>query len=318
MHAPARDGDCRQCHNPHASDQKGLLVGKDGALCFLCHDAEKDLLKAAEVHPPFADGDCLTCHTSHAADRPGMLRKEARALCLECHSPGDAGMKKAHPFGVGRLDCGSCHNPHASEQEKLIRDEPHAVFGSCGRCHEPGGKLLAKADDLCLRCHSEVRNELAAPDAHPALAEGCLSCHSPHAADRPGLIRGGSDRVACLSCHQEIEARRRSSFSVHPETGEAGACSSCHTGHAPISRRCSRRRRKICELPQGACPVRAPDRQGSDRSAHRQGHELRLVPLAARNRLPALLTHSPQRSLCVQCHAADGTVGTSAASPAAG
>ena len=312
VHAPARDGDCRQCHNPHASDQKGLLVEKDGALCFLCHDAEKDLLKAAEVHPPFADGDCLTCHTSHAAERPGMLRKEARTLCLECHSPGDAGMKKAHPFGVGRLDCGSCHNPHASEQEKLIRDEPHAVFGSCGRCHEPGGKLLAKADDLCLRCHSEVRNELAAPDAHPALAEGCLSCHSPHAADRPGLIRGGSDRVACLSCHQEIEARRRSSFSVHPETGEAGACSSCHTGHRsdqPALLKAAPE--KVCEsCHKGHAQFGHPigkgvidPRTGKDTSCaschspHGTG-------------FPALLTHSPQRSLCVQCHAADGTVGT--------
>jgi predicted CXXCH cytochrome family protein len=217
-------------------------------------------------------------------------------------------MKNAHPFGTGAIACGSCHNPHASEQTKLIRNEPHEVFGTCGRCHEAGGKLLARADELCVRCHSEVEKEAAAPDAHPALEKGCLSCHTPHAADRPGLIKGASDRAACLTCHTEIRERQQASFSVHPETGAAGACSSCHVGHRSDQRFLLKAApEKVCEsCHKGHAQFGHPIGKGV--IDPRTGRDTTCASCHSPHGtgFPTLLSHSPQRSLCVQCHSDQG------------
>jgi len=285
-----------------------MLVRQGAELCFECHATERDRMADASVHAPFADGDCATCHAPHASGRPALLTSAPRALCAECHDGGDSGMRAAHPFGTGSLDCTSCHSPHSSGQAKLIRDQPHAVFDTCGRCHEAGGGLLAAGDQLCLRCHAEVGREAERPDAHPALGEGCLTCHTPHAADRVGLIRGGSDRPVCLSCHAEVERSQQGLFSVHPERGEAGACSACHTGHR------SDQKALLRDAPEKVC--------ASCHAGHSQfGHPLGAGVVDPRSGVdmscqschrphgtmfPSLLTHSPQRSLCVQCHA-DGS-----------
>jgi predicted CXXCH cytochrome family protein len=313
-HAPVESGACTQCHQAHAGDNARLLAKKSPELCFDCHEGEKALLAEDSVHPPFADGDCATCHAPHGSGRPALLIADPKKLCLECHDPASADLRKAHPVPVANADCSSCHNPHASPQAKLVRSEPHQVFATCGRCHDTGGKLLAPPAELCLRCHADVQKAAALPDAHPGLANprACLACHTPHTSDRPQLIRGASERDVCLTCHQEIQSRQETSLSVHPESGEAGACSACHLGHR------SEQKSLLESAPAELCRSCHEDHStfahpmGAGVIDPRSGKELSCLSCHSPHgtQFPSLLTDSPQRSLCVQCHSDSGPVGS--------
>jgi len=189
-----------------------------------------------------------------------------------------------------------------------VRAEPHEVFSTCGRCHDAGGKLLAKSQDLCVRCHGEVRREAEKADAHPAMAEGCVTCHTPHAADRPGLLAGASERGVCLSCHGEVRDAQKAFLSVHPESGAAGACSACHTGHR------SDQPALLKAPPQEVCKT---CHEGHSQFSHPMGTGV-IDPRTGRDvtclschgphgtMFPMILTESPQRALCVQCHSDAG------------
>ena len=91
--------------------------------------------------------------------------------------------------------------------------------------------------------------------------------------------------IALLGFRSRVTPRASLWIKAAPEK----VCESCHKGHAQFGH------------PIGKGVI--DPRTGKDTSCaschspHGTG-------------FPALLTHSPQRSLCVQCHAADGTVGT--------
>src|SRR5205085_2160684 len=153
-----------------------------------------------------------------------------------CHDPAQPKLTQAHRrFPLGAIDCASCHNPHGSAQPKLIRSKPHAVFATCGKCHDTNGAkpqaLLAKTStDLCVRCHGAVKTEAQKPGAHKALDKGCVTCHTPHAADERGLIKA-DERTICLSCHEDVKKSLAAAFSIHPLKADGGRCSACHAPH---------------------------------------------------------------------------------------
>lgn len=102
-HAPAAEGQCGACHNPHSSDIAKLLTAgypttqkyakfseKTYELCFQCHDA--DAFKKARVDDEtgFRNG-AVSLHYMHVAKSP-----------------------------KGRT-CALCHEPHAAPHAKLIK-----------------------------------------------------------------------------------------------------------------------------------------------------------------------------------------------------
>jgi predicted CXXCH cytochrome family protein len=52
-HAPAAEGDCLFCHDPHKADRKALLKGNAEELCFVCHDDPRQDPDLASRHEPF-------------------------------------------------------------------------------------------------------------------------------------------------------------------------------------------------------------------------------------------------------------------------
>ena len=103
VHAPVAGGMCLGCHNPHASDNQGLLTKEPVKVCLDCH---------AEVpkkpHAGFPRGG---------------------------HPLGDDGKARADPLRPGKkFYCAACHEPHRSVNAKLTR------FGkgmaSCQQCHK--------------------------------------------------------------------------------------------------------------------------------------------------------------------------------------
>jgi predicted CXXCH cytochrome family protein len=145
IHWPVGDETaCLNCHNPHASNEKALLLQSTKPLCGSCH---QDVIERQDTsvtkHAPVDDGDCSACHDPHAADNLFLTETASLMdLCGTCH---EWGTHSAHPIGERTidqrnmnlsLDCLSCHRSHGS---------PFKAFAHA----DPDG-------DLCTDCHQEV------------------------------------------------------------------------------------------------------------------------------------------------------------------
>ena len=117
----------------------------------------------------------------------GML---SRKDCFVCHE------REARSFAIAGTDaalCGKCHDPRPPAR---YVHGPVAV-GSCTVCHDPHGQtnpafLVASGEALCFRCHTEADalKHLVSGNSGEFLREkGCLSCHTPHQAERKYLLR---------------------------------------------------------------------------------------------------------------------------------
>lgn len=227
--------DCGQCHDPHASEKKGLLK--------------------ANSHPPFADGSCDVCHSS-----PGSvaLTEAQPTLCLNCHEEMSAQMALKTPHApVTAGTCTVCHSPHTSNENSLLLTNAaalcrdchdaapgkvvHAPYeaGECEKCHAAHGSdtpaLLTKpANALCLDCHGVLAERLNSGRRHAAIDQGCLACHTGHATDNASLLKS-PPRQLCAGCHNLTSDRWRAAHTVAGSSGDGGDCMSCHDPHvAPV------------------------------------------------------------------------------------
>ncbi len=119
-HHPINEGlvTCSECHNPHGSPQRKLLVGMTvNDTCYSCH-AEKRGPFLWE-HAPVRE-DCTICHTPHGANETRLLKTRAPFLCQQCH------MASAHPS---------------------------TLYSRANIPPAAGHQLFVKA---CLNCHSQV------------------------------------------------------------------------------------------------------------------------------------------------------------------
>jgi predicted CXXCH cytochrome family protein len=74
-HAPAEDGSCLGCHNPHESTEKFLLTRKGQQVCRECHD-ERDIAGAA-AHVAIGASPCQSCHDPHGGGNRLFLKTAA-------------------------------------------------------------------------------------------------------------------------------------------------------------------------------------------------------------------------------------------------
>lgn len=104
----------------------------------------------------------------------------------------------ALPESVTTRGCLQCHSDHVRGQVV------HAATVQCGSCHEVivEGKdnsivLKKKGSDLCFSCHKQAEQKTV----HGPYRNGaCTTCHNPHEADRPNLLRATASTV-CSACH---------------------------------------------------------------------------------------------------------------------
>ncbi len=133
-HPPAKEGWCIDCHSPHASNNKGILVARAA--------------RAVLPLPPVASRSSPTCPSSTSRSStttaPAATSRTARTTrrCSCRPSPGSAttaipaienqfAQPSHHPIGV-ELTCGSCHNPHAAQYPGLIDAQDNEF---CYQCH---------------------------------------------------------------------------------------------------------------------------------------------------------------------------------------
>jgi len=164
IHWPLVDkAGCLNCHEPHGSPQKKLLMGDMKSLCGKCHidtmesqrklaekekqentEAKGRVIRGAMTHNPIQQGDCGGCHSSHASDGVFLLKESSIIkLCENCH---DWSKHTNHPMGEKVIDsrnknltmqCLSCHISHGTGYRYLIP--------------------FPTVTDLCVQCHKQYK-----------------------------------------------------------------------------------------------------------------------------------------------------------------
>jgi predicted CXXCH cytochrome family protein len=140
VHKPVAGGQCLGCHTPHASEDKGLLGGRERVVCLNCHTQTQEKFKVSKAFHPasVADGKCSICHAPHASDQRWLFSKDSLQTCSTCHQSHAA---LSHPMGPGVVDprdkqpltCLSCHDPHGTQLATFI--------------------TFPKERELCIQCH---------------------------------------------------------------------------------------------------------------------------------------------------------------------
>ena len=220
-HKPV-DKNCLECHDPHTSDYKKLLItGLDWKMdfCLDCHSKVKDpkvkkkidltnWIKTVKVkHDAIYDKkECANCHNIHGSNNKGMLLKPQVKQCLECHDKevekketGEMLINMAKHLKENKYwhkpikevekkgGCAACHNPHGSNYPYAMKKFFTTEF------YLEGMKLR---DIMCFNCHKEkerftLRNVTS--DKITKFRNGKENLHYLH-------TQGTKGRT-CVACH---------------------------------------------------------------------------------------------------------------------
>ena len=172
---------------------------------------------------------------------------------------------------------------------RAVRCTSRSPRGACSLCHAPHGSAVKKlllaspGRELCLKCHKDPALDpggTAWAVPHPALDDGCPTCHRPHVAEAPRLL-AKPQRALCAGCHEDKNLNGDGVAVV------SAARPRCHRDVRVLSR-CARgpaegvaeeiRVRNLRNLPHRS--ARAPS-GGRTRPDHRTARE-RQGPAAAR------------------------------------
>ena len=139
---------------------------------------------------------CEACHgpgskhvAAGGAGREKMIVNPGKnpQACYECHLEVNAEfhLPEHHPVTKGKMNCVQCHDPHGTD-----------IFKAAG------GSAMARLNESCAACHREQSRPFVFE--HPALREGCTTCHSPHGSINPKLLTIRDDNL-CLRCHAQVQ-----------------------------------------------------------------------------------------------------------------
>jgi len=259
-HKVVMDGNCVKCHDPHASNNKFVLLKAGNELCFDCHKNIGNVVtKAKFKHSPVEKG-CVNCHDPHASNKEKyLLRNDMVALCASCHKTDRPNFQKQHMnYPVAKSDCSSCHDAHGSNRAGILFDNVHQPVSNkmCNQCHEASAspdalKTKRTGFELCRGCHSKMMSDTFNKNrVHWPLVDkiGCLNCHQPHASPQKNLLMGDM-KTLCGKCHKdtmglqtklaEKERQEKAAAKDNVIKGalthnpiQEGNCEACHIPHA--------------------------------------------------------------------------------------
>lgn len=215
---------CRQCHDGVVNDDRRVW---DPALrhhpCNVIPDRE-----VPAFFPTDEDGAirCGTCHSPHGTSDLAEVKyvdgEEARSHLVR-HVPAEGDLFTR----LSRSDAGLCRGCH----QDAAHDEALKHLGLEGGAH-----LVGPALERALRerdGETDLNVIIAGADGN------CITCHSPHGAPRPKLLRDNTEGATCVSCHEssagagahpmhgtDPSAKESAELPMGPEGGPT--CLTCH------------------------------------------------------------------------------------------
>jgi DmsE family decaheme c-type cytochrome len=202
----------------------------------------------ADKPPAAVDvSQCQSCHESTMAGMKGTPHAGLEQACASCHGDvtahlksnlekGEPGpiisMKKATPAEVNKT-CLTCHEKGGQANfSGGVHDRRNVACTSCHSVHAPKSVRAqlktARDSEACFACHKQIRAKSFRTSHHP-VREGkldCTSCHDPHDATKPKMIRADWTTELCLTCHTE---KRGPFLWEHAPVREN--CALCHDPH---------------------------------------------------------------------------------------
>ena len=155
-----------------------------------------------------------TASTTKTASTTAASTTAANDTCLKCHTRGPTALWHGSTHDARKVTCTDCHLIHGGNQ-----------------------KLLAQPtqQQLCVRCHQQIRQALAKSSHHPLREEKmqCTSCHNPHGTQAPRLVAANSANDKCFECHAE---KRGPFLFEHPPVRENRM--NCHDPHGSSHKPC--------------------------------------------------------------------------------
>jgi predicted CXXCH cytochrome family protein len=253
QHGPAASGACTACHDPHSSDQQGLLKMPLKELCLDCHqDFAASMEEAAHLHTAIRKLDCGACHLPHSSDQPSLLKGDSIKLCFGCHGnikdKYDSSLNKHKALYV-RQRCGNCHFAHFSPYPALLVRQGSELCYSCHGQDDPG------RSDAPTNIRAQIEGKAV---VHGPVGEGqCGECHDVHGSNFASLLAGPFPRTFyapyqpdeydfCFQCHdkelltaqpvKEQTGFRNGTDNLHyrhvVRKQKGRTCLACHSVHA--------------------------------------------------------------------------------------
>ncbi len=208
---PAVDMGCPTCHSgidasdiPHkvTNGRKRGLASDQPGLCYGCHEEKR--FSGKRVHAA-VQGGCTNCHEVHGSKNARLLSSPVPDLCFTCHDRSVFTRKYEHgPAAAGK--CLVCHVPHASDYRPLLKD---STVHLCLSCHPQVGTQPHLISATSRGGHPIGLNKKGglthrSDPNRPDVRFSCASCHDPHSADMPRMIRftATSPFAICPQCHK--------------------------------------------------------------------------------------------------------------------
>ncbi len=214
---------CAECHEEQVTPMLKTVhrgvVAEGAAFCAACHGnpaahlesgEAKDIRGPAKLAKWTVERQSEACLSCHGRDFPGW--KEAphagRVSCWSCHDdqalhfkPKGTDLPKAARHATWQL-CTSCHQSVKAEFRQEYRHPVQAGLVDCTDCHDVHGtsatRTVEVANTTCVKCHEQQAGPYVFK--HPAMDEGCTSCHRPHGSWNRDLLKSVGNGI-CLTCH---------------------------------------------------------------------------------------------------------------------
>jgi predicted CXXCH cytochrome family protein len=215
-HPLFKGGKCLTCHDSHGSNIAGMLVKKQGPLCFSCHETglKKEAAVIKSEHPTFISGECTKCHSPHKTKLEKLLLSGTPDLCITCHKElkdkmyWNENCEKLKAAGETETNAAAIK---ACNAVSSIYVHAPSALQTCLRCHKPhlsaeAGLIVQPLQTLCAECHDYKTDSFNKAHIYiDAAVMDCNKCHDPHTSKGPKFFKDTVHKPfnaeSCGECH---------------------------------------------------------------------------------------------------------------------